>query len=74
MPFHRFVLFVLVNFQEGIQREYGDPVKRCTFVTINCLFCEKKFIYEETFLCHLNYVHFKQSTVVPRERPTVSYS
>lgn len=69
-----FVLFILVNLLEGIERKYDEPEKQYKFMTINCLFCEKKCMYEQTLLSHLNYVHFKQGTDVPRERSKVNYS
>lgn len=67
-----FKLFVLVNLESDIDRIYDSSVKENEFLYIFCPFCIKKFIFETTFIYHLN-EHFKEPpTVAERENSKVN--
>jgi len=62
-----FVLFFLVNLLEGIARNYDEQEKKYKFITMKCLFCDKSFMYEQTFLSHLSFVpSVTSSNVIPK--------
>jgi len=69
-----FVLFFLVNFLGGIERNYDVQEHHYKFITMNCCFCGKGFLFEQTLLFHLSNYHVKKISNIPRERPKVSYS
>ncbi|KAL4132252.1 hypothetical protein QTP88_009444 [Uroleucon formosanum] len=55
-----FICKIVSNFPEGIERNYDVPEKQNKFIAINYLFCEQKFMYEQSLLYHLSNVHFRQ--------------
>lgn len=68
-----FKLFVLVNLAANDTVCHFDVDKKLECVFISCPFCDKIYIYENSFLYHLNQVHFPVKVCVDRGNSKVNY-